>query len=354
MDYISKQGWKVMIPHSAINPDVRKYLEDRGHTVILYPSHPGVDLKDDVRTYQPDAIIIRDDKCDRPFFEAAAPALKALARYGAGYDGVDLGAADAFGVTCMYAPIGNSFSVAEVAMFHMLHAALNVGATTRNLMTDFMLAKQRTPYSNLAGKTLGLIGCGNIGSRVAKHAMEFKMNVWAYDPFKPAKDFPKGVKVVRDLNTLLAGSDFVSLHAPATSVTRNMINMETLRKMKPTAYLINTARGALVKEEDIIEAVKTGVIAGAEFDTTANEPIRPDREILRVDGIYITPHQGGSTKESSARVCMMDCIGIQEVYEGKEPSWPIPRIDYDTAPTYDDVNEEPAYEAPDILDIRAL
>ena len=111
------------------------------------------------------------------------------------------------------------------------------------------------------------------------------MNVWAYDPFKPAKDFPKGVKVVRDLNTLLAGSDFVSLHAPATSITKNMINMETLRKMKPTAYLINTARGALVKEEDIIEAVKTGVIAGAEFDTTANEPILPDREILRVDGI---------------------------------------------------------------------
>ena len=176
MDHKSKQGWKVLIPHTAINPDARKYLEDRGHTIILYPSRPGVDLKDDVRTCQPDAIIIRDAKCDRAFFEAAAPALKALARYGAGYDGVDLDAADAFGVTCMYAPIGNSFSVAEVAMFHMLHAALNVEVTGRNLRTDFMLAKQLTPYGNLAGKTVGLIGCGNIGRRVAKHAMEFKMN----------------------------------------------------------------------------------------------------------------------------------------------------------------------------------
>ena len=171
-----------------------------------------------------------------------------------------------------------------------------------------------------ASKTVGLIGCGNIGSRVARHAMEFMMNVWAYDPFKPAADFPKGVRVVRNLDELLSGCDIISLHAPATSVTKNMINKETLAKMKPTAYLINTARGALVNEADLIEAVRGGVIAGAEFDTTANEPIAPDREILRVDGVYITPHQGGSTKESSRRVCMMDCIGIQEVYEGKEPS----------------------------------
>lgn len=354
MESAGSKGWKILIPKTALIPEAEKYLGDRGHTIIPYFTKSGEELRAELRAHKPDAIIIRDAKADRAFFEAAAPNLKAIARYGAGYDGVDLEAADEFGVTCTYAPIGNSFSVAEVAMFHLLHAALRIEVVRKNMMVDFMLAKQRTPYNNLAGKTVGLIGCGNIGSRVARHAMEFKMNVWAYDPFKPAGDFPKGVRVVRDLDELLTGCDFISLHAPATSVTRNMINKETLAKMKPTAYLINTARGALVNEADAIEAVKNGVIAGAEFDTCVNEPLDPDREVLHTDGIYVTPHQGGSTKEASTRACMMDCIGIHEIYEGKAPSWPIPRINYDTAPTYDDVNEEPAYEAPDYLDIRAL
>ncbi|MDO5132843.1 MAG: NAD(P)-dependent oxidoreductase [Eubacteriales bacterium] len=354
MDLTNRHGWKIMIPRVSVIPEAQKYLEDRGHTVIPYNALKSAELLEELRIYRPNAIVIRDIKADRAFFETAAPELKALARYGAGYDGVDLETADEFGVKCVYAPIGNSFSVAEIAMFHMLHASFRIEQVRKNMMVDFMLAKQRTPYFNLAGKTVGLIGCGNVGSRVAKHAMEFKMNVWAYDPFKPAKDFPKGVRVVRNLDELLAGCDYVSLHAPATSVTRNMINKETLGKMKPTAYLINTARGALVKEADVIEAIHNGVIAGAEFDTSANEPLTADREVLHTEGIYITPHQGGSTKEASSRACMMDCIGIHEIYEGKEPSWPIPRVNYDTAPTYDDVNEEPAYAAPDYLDIWAL
>ena len=154
MESAGSKGWKILIPKTALIPEAEKYLGDRGHTIIPYFTKSGEELRAELRAHKPDAIIIRDAKADRAFFEAAAPNLKAIARYGAGYDGVDLDAADEFGVTCTYAPIGNSFSVAEVAMFHLLHAALRIEVVRKNMMVDFMLAKQRTPYNNLAGKTV--------------------------------------------------------------------------------------------------------------------------------------------------------------------------------------------------------
>lgn len=164
-----------------------------------------------------------------------------------------------------------------------------------------------------------------------------EMNVLAYDPYKPAADFPDGVEVVRDLERIFRESDYVSLHAPNTPVTRNMVNRETLALMKPTAFLINTARGALVNEADLYEACKNGVIAGAGLDAIAHEPILPDMPLATLDNVLITPHVGGNTVEAAMRASYMSAMGIEEMYEGKEPTWPIPMIDYATAPTYTDV-----------------
>ena len=200
-------------------------------------------------------------------------------------------------------------------------------------------AKLKVRKNTLNGKTVGIIGCGNIGSRTAKRCLALEMNVLAYDPYKPAADFPDGVEVVRDLERIFRESDYVSVHTPNTPLTRNLINAETLAKMKPTAFLINTSRGTAVDEAALYEACKNGTIAGAGLDAIRQEPVDPTFPLLELDNVIIYPHIGGNTSEAAHRASYFAAMGVQEVYEGKEPTWPIHDIDYATAKTYDDVKK---------------
>ena len=341
-------GWKILLPQE-LKQDARNFLERNGHTLIDGHGFETENVIADMKEYQPDAIIVRITKMTRAVFEAASPNLKVLARHGAGYDAVDLRAAKDFGVKCLYAPVANSTSVAETAMMHMLYASRNVTHLQKEMPKDFYSAKLKTHMTTLNGKTLGIIGCGNIGSRLAKRALAMEMNVLAYDPYKPAKDFPEGVEVVRDINRIFCESDYVSLHTPNTPITRNMINKKTLAMMKPTAFLINTARGALVNETDLYDACKNGVIAGAGLDAVAHEPIAPNHPLLQLENVLITPHVGGNTVEAAMRASYMAAIGIEEMYEGKTPTWPIPDIDDTTAPTYIDI-KKPERKPADLYD----
>ena len=165
------------------------------------------------------------------------------------------------------------------------------------------------------------------------------MNVLAYDPYKPASAFPDGVEVVRDLDRIFKESDYVSVHTPNTPVTKNMVNKERLAMMKPTAFLINTARGGCVVEEDLYEACKNGVIAGAGLDAIRKEPVDPQNPLLTLDNVIIYPHIGGNTEEAAHRASYFAAMGVQEVYEGKTPTWPIHDVDYETAVTYEDTKK---------------
>lgn len=331
-------GWKILLPQE-LKQDAKDLLENHGHTLIDGRGFETEDVIADMKEYQPDAIIVRITKMTRAVFEAAAPNLKVLARHGAGYDAVDLQAARDYGVKCLYAPVANSTSVAETAMMHVLYASRNVTHLQKEMPLDFYNAKLKTHMTTLNGKILGIIGCGNIGSRLVKRALAMEMNILAYDPYKPAKDFPDGVEVVRDIKRIFKESDYVSLHAPNTPLTRNIINKETLAMMKSTAFLINTARGALVNEADLYEACKDGVIAGAGLDAVAHEPIGPNHPLLQLENILITPHVGGNTIEAAMRASYMAAKGVEELYEGKAPTWPIPDINYATAPTYTDTKK---------------
>ena len=331
-------GWKVLLPQE-LKQDARDLLESHGCTLIDGRGFETEDVIADMKEHQPDAIIVRITKMTRAVFEAGDPNLKVLVRHGAGYDAVDLQAAADHGVKCLYAPVANSTSVAETAMMLMLYLSRNVTRLRDMLTVDFYDAKLKTHMTTLNGKTVGLIGCGNIGSRLAKRALAMEMNVLAYDPYKPAADFPEGVEVVRDLSRIFKESDYVSLHAPNTPVTRNMVNKETLAMMKPTAFLINTARGALVNEADLYDACKNGVIAGAGLDAVAHEPIDPDMPLLTLKNVLITPHVGGNTVEAAMRASYMAAMGVVEMQEGKQPTWPIPDIDYNTAKTYTDIKK---------------
>ena len=336
-------GWKILLPQE-IMAEGRKLLEDAGHELIMGCGFETEDVLEDMKKYQPDAMIVRITPITREVIEAN-PNLKVIVRHGAGFDTVDLKACEDNNVQTLYAPVANSTSVAETALLLMFETSRNVTVLHKTWVTDFYKAKLKVRKNTLSGKTLGLVGCGNIGSRVAVRALALEMNVLAYDPYKPAKDFPDGVEVVRDLNRIFTECDYVSLHAPSTPVTKNMINKETLAMMKPTAILINTARGALVVEEDLYEACKNGVITAAGLDAIRQEPVDPKNPLLTLDNVIIYPHIGGNTAEAAHRASYFSAMGIQEVYEGKKPTWPINNIDYTTAKTYDDVkkpNKKPA------------
>ena len=336
-------GWKILLPQE-IMAEGRKLLEDAGHELIMGRGFETEDVLEDMKKYQPDAMIVRITPITREVIEAN-PNLKVIVRHGAGFDTVDLKACEDNHVPTLYAPVAHSTSVAETALLLMFETSRNVTVLHKTWVTDFYKAKLKVRKNTLSGKTLGLVGCGNIGSRVAVRALALEMNVLAYDPYKPAKDFPDGVEVVRDLNRIFTECDYVSLHAPSTPVTKNMINKETLAMMKPTAILINTARGALVVEEDLYEACKNGVIPAAGLDAIRQEPVDPKNPLLTLDNVIIYPHIGGNTVEAAHRASYFSAMGIQEVYEGKKPTWPINNIDYTTAKTYDDVkkpNKKPA------------
>ena len=330
-------GWKILLPQEIME-EGRELLEKHGHTIIKGRGFETADVLADFKEYQPDAMIVRITPITREVIESN-PNLKVIVRHGAGFDALDVKACHDNGVQALYAPVANSTSVAETALMLMLECSRNVTVLHKTWVQDYYKAKLKVRKNTLSGKTVGIVGCGNIGSRLAKRALAMEMNVLCYDPYKPAKDFPDGVEVVRDLDRILTESDYVSLHAPNTPVTRNMINKETLARMKPTAFLINTARGALVVEEDLYEACKNGVIAGAGLDAIRKEPVDPANPLLTLDNVIIYPHSGGNTTEAAHRASYFSAMGIEEIYEGKQPTWPIHDIDYKSAKTYTDVKK---------------
>lgn len=330
-------GWKILLPQEIMS-EGRKLLEDAGHTLIMGRGFETEDILADMKEHQPDAMIVRITRVTREVIEAN-PNLKVIVRHGAGFDTLDVKACHDNGVQTLYAPVANSTSVAETALLLMLECSRNVTALHNTWVQDYYKAKLKIHKTTLSGKTLGLVGCGNIGSRVAVRALALEMNVLAYDPYKPADAFPEGVEVVRNLDRIFQESDYVSLHTPITPITGDMVNKEHLAMMKPTAFLINTARGGCVVEEDLYEACKNGVIAGAGLDAIRQEPVDPNNPLLTLENVIIYPHIGGNTVEAAHRASYFAAMGVQEVFEGKRPTWPIHDVDYKTAKTYTDTRK---------------
>ena len=229
-------AWKILLPQEIMS-EGRKLLEDAGHTIIEGRGFETEDVLADMKEHQPDAMIVRITPITREVIKAN-PNLKVIVRHGAGFDALDVKACHDNGVQTLYAPVANSTSVAETAMLLILECSRNVTLLHKTWVDDYYKAKLKIRKNTLNGKTLGLIGCGNIGSRLAVRALAMEMNVLAYDPYKPAADFPDGVEVVRDLDRIFKESDYVSLHTPNTPVTKNLVDKNRLAMMKPTAFLI--------------------------------------------------------------------------------------------------------------------
>ncbi|NYZ12677.1 phosphoglycerate dehydrogenase [Azospirillum sp. RWY-5-1] len=233
---------------------------------------------------------------------AAATNLKVVGRAGIGVDNVDVPAATARGVVVMNTPFGNSITTAEHAIALMVALARDI--PTANASTHAgKWEKNRFMGVELTGKTLGVIGCGNIGSIVADRALGLKMKVVAFDPFlTPERAADLGVEKA-DLDTLLARSDFITLHTPLTDQTRNIIDAAALAKCKRGVRIINCARGGLVVEEDLKAALDSGQVAGAAFDVFLVEPAKTNI-LFGMEQVICTPHLGASTTEAQEKVAL--------------------------------------------------
>jgi D-3-phosphoglycerate dehydrogenase len=232
----------------------------------------------------------------------SAPRLKVIGRAGIGVDNVDIPAATARGVVVMNTPFGNSITTAEHAVALMFALARDLPAADFSTQSG-RWEKNRFMGVELTSKTLGLIGCGNIGSIVADRALGLKMKVIAYDPFlTPERAVDLGVEKV-DLDGLLARADFITLHTPLTDQTRNILSRENLARTKRGVRIINCARGGLIDEAALKDALESGHVAGAALDVFIEEPAKQS-PLFGAPGFIATPHLGASTTEAQVNVAI--------------------------------------------------
>ncbi|TNC74164.1 phosphoglycerate dehydrogenase [Rubellimicrobium roseum] len=233
---------------------------------------------------------------------AAATNLKVIGRAGIGVDNVDIPAASKKGIIVMNTPFGNSITTAEHAIAMMLAVARQIPEANASTHAG-KWEKSRFMGVELTGKTLGVIGAGNIGSIVCDRARGLKMKVVAYDPFLGEERADQmGVEKV-ELDELFRRADFITLHVPLTDQTRNILSREAIQKLKPGVRIVNCARGGLVDEEALAEALKSGHVAGAAFDVFAVEPAT-DSPLFGLPNVVVTPHLGASTTEAQENVAL--------------------------------------------------
>ncbi|MEO1721666.1 MAG: phosphoglycerate dehydrogenase [Pseudomonadota bacterium] len=233
---------------------------------------------------------------------AKAERLQVIGRAGIGVDNIDIAAASARGIVVMNTPFGNSITTAEHAIAMMFAVARQIPAASASTHAG-KWEKSKFMGVEITGKTLGVVGCGNIGSVVASRALGLRMKVLAYDPFLSAERARELGVEKAELEEVLARPDFVTLHLPKTEKTANILSAERIGAMKKGARLINCARGGLVDEAAVVEALKDGHLAGAAFDVFAKEPAT-DNPLFNLPNVVVTPHLGASTTEAQENVAL--------------------------------------------------
>jgi D-3-phosphoglycerate dehydrogenase len=279
-----------------------------------------------------DALVVRNTKITRQIMQAA-PKLVVIGRHGVGHDTIDTNAATDLRIPVVYTPAANTESVAEIAVGFIIalgrkilcaHDAMQSGRLICDSATLSVMG-QRDGLVNfdLWGRTLGVIGVGRIGSSVAKKMIAaLNMRVLGYDPYVEVKTLAGyGVQKVERLEEMLPLCDFVTLHCPGGAETRHMIDERTLALFKPSAYLINTARGTVVDEAALVAALERKQIAGAAIDVYDPEPPRPDHPLLQMDNVIVTPHFCAMTAESLYNMATMVAQGVVDVLEGRRPQY---------------------------------
>jgi D-3-phosphoglycerate dehydrogenase len=313
-------GNKIVITE-PIDPSGVALLKKEGEVIYL-PGEPGRKLIDEIGDTR--ALVVRVVKIDRLLIEKAT-ILRIIAKHGAGYDNIDVAAATERNIVVINTPAANAESVIEHNIGFMLSLSKKINAVDRALRTNNFRNRELFTGTEMEGKTLGVIGLGRIGYGVAeKCRLAFNMNVIVYDPYvAPERLTPVGFRPVRKLDDLLVTADYVVICVPLTSETSNIIGTRELDLMKPTAYLVNSARGGIIDENALYQALAQGRLAGAAIDTFREEPPAPDNPLLGLDNFIATPHMAGVTDESMKRIAATLADEVGRVLRGERPLFPV-------------------------------
>lgn len=315
---------KILIPQDIAEAG-KEFLREKGYEFMVCPSADEETIINEV--VDCDAILIRTAPITKKILEAGKK-LKVVSRHGVGVDNIDVTTATKLGIQVTNGPTSNSESVAEHAVALLLGSAHHVREMDSYVRAGDWESRNRIRLTGLCGKTVGLVGLGRIGQYVAKKlSLGMGMKVIGYDAYIPDGAVPEYVDKVDSLDELFKRSDFVSLHCPATSETKNSINMRCFKLMKPSAFLINTARGEIVDEKDLYKALISREIKGAALDVLACEPPKADNPLLKLDNVILTPHCGAHSYESFDNMAVHAAIGIDEVLSGKEVTWKVNKVD---------------------------
>lgn len=307
---------KIVLTH-RLHEAGMQILEGKVEVVITNNGNPREILSE---LQDADGLIIRIGSIDRETIMAAKK-LKVIGRPGVGVDNVDVLAATEKGIPVVVAPGANTLSVAEHALALILASAKDIRRNDKETRTGNFNIRNSFKAFELKGKTMGLIGYGNIGRELARLCSAIGMNVTIYDPFVNKEQIEQlGFGYEAEIDQVLATSDVLSLHVPLTEKTRNMIGEREFDLMKPSAVLVNCARGEIVDEAALFSALSNGKIHSAATDVLVEEPVKSEHPLMQLDNFIITPHMAGLTQEAAAGVSTMAATGVLAVMNGEK--WP--------------------------------
>jgi D-3-phosphoglycerate dehydrogenase len=293
------ETFRVLIA-DPIHEDGRALLED--NAALAVDVETGLDaaaLIERISRY--DALIVRSKTRVTAPVIAGGTALKVIGRAGIGVDNIDVGAATERGIVVFNTPDANATTTAELTIAHLMSLSRHLPQADRSVRSG-QWTPTRYVGAEVAGKAIGVIGFGTIGRLVAVRCAGLKMRVLAYDPFVAPEIMAQSAAEPADLDALLAQSDYVTLHCPLIDKTRNLIDAGRIARMKTGARIINCARGGLVDEAALAEALMSGHLAGAALDVFEKEPPPKDSPLFALDNVVLTPHLGASTEEAQQAV----------------------------------------------------
>jgi len=304
---------KILITDEVAEEAIEKLKEK--HEVV-FKELRGENLIKEIGEY--DALMVRSATKVTADVIKAGKNLKVIGRAGIGVDNIDVEEASKHGIYVVNSPGGSTRSVAELSIALMFALARKITRADAS-MKNGEWAKKKLKGIELQGKILGLIGSGRIAQEVAKIANCLGMHVLVYSPHCTPEKAKAMNAELKSMEEIFSMADFISLHVPLTNDTRHMINEALLRKMKPTSFLINVARGGVVDEEALYKLLKEGSIAGAAMDVYEQEPYKG--KLSELDNIILTPHIGAATKEGQIRAGVICAEQILKVLDGKEPDY---------------------------------
>ncbi|MDR0485754.1 MAG: hydroxyacid dehydrogenase [Elusimicrobiota bacterium] len=302
-----------------INPKARKLLDEK-FEVFLPKNTAQESLVEAAK--EAEGIVLRTVTSATKEVIDNAPKLKIISRTGAGVDNVDIEAASARKILVCNVPTASNISVAEHTCAMILSLAKDLRRMDKSLRRGNWKERNNSRPIDVCGKVLGIVGMGKIGSLVAKKAhLGLDMKIIAFDPFSAGNFKDEGYVFVSTLAELFQTADFITIHCPNMPETNGMINKELIDLMKPSAYLVNCARGGVVVEEALYDALKDNKIAGAGIDVFSKEPPSANTGLLILDNIIATPHSAALTKEASERVAIGAAQAVIDYFSGKTPEF---------------------------------